>query len=420
MAWKRQFNAVANRIPIIRKLIMVTSVEPQFTDGEAHTVEDVGRVGKDLMNVLSGKGEGVARAPGLLITNEDVRSIRRYVNTGLSLPTKLEEVSQLVGGSDNGIAGLAPDAIAELHVGIQTHARSWSAIETNMQKVGSDLYVFSGNLITIATNVVDFIKGLESYQTLQVGDLTPAQIDQMPPVALMDQDSKKIPGLLALVDDLKVYIKDHSASTTRTRVGVTDFKRCLKDEIAPGVALKIRLARSGNAGDEIARLTADVDQLNNRINQKLAEYEEYSEYKWIGFWWGVIGGVVSYSIYGPKATAALSEKDHLIKEKRQVELTLKKQNRLLGDLLAFETSLQDLKTRIDGAASGVSNIESLWVLLEELVESSHDRIKNTNNALYLVSFVSRFQTLLVNWKEIQIHSFDLLTAFNNALEESAV
>ncbi|WP_057436060.1 alpha-xenorhabdolysin family binary toxin subunit A [Pseudomonas syringae group genomosp. 3] len=399
---------------------MVTSVEPQFTDGEAHTVEDVGRVGKDLMNVLSGKGEGVARAPGLLITNEDVRSIRRYVNTGLSLPTKLEEVSQLVGGSDNGIAGLAPDAIAELHVGIQTHARSWSAIETNMQKVGSDLYVFSGNLITIATNVVDFIKGLESYQTLQVGDLTPAQIDQMPPVALMDQDSKKIPGLLALVDDLKVYIKDHSASTTRTRVGVTDFKRCLKDEIAPGVALKIRLARSGNAGDEIARLTADVDQLNNRINQKLAEYEEYSEYKWIGFWWGVIGGVVSYSIYGPKATAALSEKDHLIKEKRQVELTLKKQNRLLGDLLAFETSLQDLKTRIDGAASGVSNIESLWVLLEELVESSHDRIKNTNNALYLVSFVSRFQTLLVNWKEIQIHSFDLLTAFNNALEESAV
>ncbi|RML40992.1 putative Binary cytotoxin component, partial [Pseudomonas syringae pv. maculicola] len=66
----------------------------------------------------------------------------------------------------------------------------------------------------------------------------------------------------------------------------------------------------------------------------------------------VIGGVVSYSIYGPKATAALSEKDHLIEEKRHIELTLKKQSRLLGDLLAFETSLQDLKTRIDGAASG--------------------------------------------------------------------
>ncbi|KPB96437.1 alpha-xenorhabdolysin family binary toxin subunit A [Pseudomonas syringae group genomosp. 3] len=399
---------------------MVTLVEPQFTDGEEHAVEDVSRVSKDLMDVLSGQGDGVARAPGLLITNEDVRRIRRYVNSGLALPTALDEVSQLTGGIDNAIPGLGPDAIAELHAGIQAHARSWSAIETNMQKVGGDLYVFSGNLINIATHVVDFIKGLESYQTLQVGELTPAQIDQMPPVALMDQDSRKIPGLLALVDDLKIHIKDHSASTTRTRVGVTDFKRCLKEEIAPGVALKIRLARSGSAGDEIARLTADVDQLNNRINQKLAEYEEYSEYKWIGFWWGPIVGALSYSIYGPKASAALGEKDHLIEEKRQVELTLKKQNRLLGDLLAFETSLQDLKTRIDGAASGVSNIESLWVLLEELVESSYDRIKNTNNAVYLVSFVSRFQTLMSNWKEIQVQSFDLLTAFNNALEESAV
>lgn len=86
-------------------------------------------------------------------------------------------------------------------------------------------------------------------------------------------------------------------------------------------------------------------------------------------------------------------------------------------MLAFETSLQDLKARVDGAASSVSNIESLWVLLEELVDASYDRIKNTNNALYLVSFVSRFQTLMSNWREIQVQAFDLLTAFNNALDE---
>ncbi|RMP29930.1 Binary cytotoxin component [Pseudomonas coronafaciens pv. atropurpurea] len=92
----------------------------------------------------------------------------------------------------------------------------------------------------------------------------------------------------------------------------------------------------------------------------------------------------------------------------------------MSDLLAFETSLQDLKARIDGAASGVSNIESLWVLLEELVESSYDRIKSTSNAVYLVSFVSRFQTLMSNWKEIQAQAFDLLTAFNNALDEPVV
>ncbi|KPX39885.1 alpha-xenorhabdolysin family binary toxin subunit A [Pseudomonas syringae pv. tagetis] len=398
---------------------MATTVALQLTDGKEHTVEDVSRVSKDLMDALTRQGADVVRAPGL-ITNDDVRRIRRYVNTGLELPTTLEEVSQLTGGQDNGIPGLGAAAIAELYVAIQAHARSWSEVETAMQKVGSDLYVFSGNLITIATNVVDFIKGLESYQTLQVGDLSPSQIDEMPPVALMDQDSRKLPGLLSLVDELKVYIKEHSASTTRTRVGVTDFKRRLQENIAPGVALKIRLAGSVSGDEEIARLVADVDQLNRRINQKLAEYEEYSEYKWIGFWWGPVGGAVSLSIFGPKASMALAEKDHLIGEKRQIEQKIKQFNALLSDLLAFETSLQDLKARVSGAASGVSNIESLWVLLEELVDSSYDRIKNTNNALYLVSFVSRFQTLMSNWKEIQVQAFDLLTAFNNVLDEPVV
>ncbi len=77
---------------------MVTTVEPQFTDGEAHSVEEVSRVSKDLMDTLTSRGAEVARAPGLLITNEDVRRIRRYVNTGLELPTALDEVSQLTGG----------------------------------------------------------------------------------------------------------------------------------------------------------------------------------------------------------------------------------------------------------------------------------------------------------------------------------
>ncbi|MGN2411385.1 alpha-xenorhabdolysin family binary toxin subunit A [Pseudomonas syringae] len=396
---------------------MSTAVESQLTDGKEHTVEDVSRVSKDLMDALTSQAADVARAPGLLITNEDVRRIRRYVNTGLSLPTKLEEVTHLVGGVDNGIPGLEPEAICDLYVGIQAHARSWSALETTMQKVGSDLHVFSGNLISIATNVVEFIKSLDSYQTLKVGDLTPGQIEQLPPVAIMDQDSKKLPGLLALVDDLKVYIKEHSASTTSTRVGVTEFKRRLKDDIAPDVALKIRLASSKDGDEEVTRLTAEVDQLNERINQKLAEYEEYSDYKWIGFWWGPLGGAISYSIYGPKASSALSEKDSLIEKKSQIEQKIKQFNKLLSDLLAFETSLQDLKARVDGAASGVSNIESLWVLLEELVDSSYDRIKNTNNAVYLVSFVSRFQTLMDNWKSIQSQAFDLLTAFNEALNE---
>ncbi|MFH7423245.1 toxin, partial [Pseudomonas syringae pv. tagetis] len=71
---------------------------------------------------------------------------------------------------------------------------------------------------------------------------------------------------------------------------MTDFKRRLQENIAPGLAINIMLAGSVSGDEEIARLVADVDQLNRRINQKLAEYEEYYEYKRIGFWWGQVVG----------------------------------------------------------------------------------------------------------------------------------
>lgn len=397
--------------------MMSTALKLELTDGEPHSVEEISRVSKDLMNVLAGSQPDTTRPPGLLITTEDVRRIRRYVNTALALPTELNEVQYLLGYEATDISGLEPQAIQALHVDIKAHAKTWTELETNMQKVGSDLYVFAGNLITIAVHMIEYVKSLDAYQTLQVGDLSPEQIDRMPPVELVEGDRKKLPGLLALVDDLKIYVKEHSASTTLTRVGVKTFKRVLKDDIAPGVSLKIRLVSSGSPEAEVNRLTEEIAHLNQRIEQKLAEYEEYSDYKWIGFWWGVIPGVISVSIYGPKATAALEEKDRLVEEKRKVEKNLEGVNMLLASLTAFETSLQDLKSRVDGAASGVSNIESLWVLLEELVDSSYDRIKNIHNGLYLVSFVSRFQTLMSNWTEIKGQAFDLLTAFNKALDE---
>lgn len=386
---------------------------------ENPTDDQLSQLGKDYFGLFSGKAPESERDPGLLVTNEDVRRIRRYVKTGLELPTDLEEVRQLLGGQESDIPGLEAEAIQTLYRGINGHARSWSPIEDDMKKVGSDLNVFAGNLITTSQELVAFIKGLESYQQRQVGDLTPEEIDRLPPVAILPEDQQKVPALLGLVNDLKGYINEHSASTQRVKGSVAMFKDNLKDTIAPSVSLKVQLISSNNTNEIISRLNADIALLNERINQKIAEYEEYSKYKWIGFWWGPIGGGISYSIWGPKAARVLREKDALVAEKRELEKQVEQYNRLLSSLLSFQTSLQDLQTRIDGASSSVANIESLWVLLEELVDSSYRKLDGITNAMYLVSFVSRFKTVISNWEDIRKQSWDLLTAFNNVLEEPA-
>lgn len=386
-------------------------------EDEIPTDDQLSQIGMDYFGLFSGDSPETERDPGLLITNEDVRRIKRYVKTGLELPTDLEQVRQLLGGQNSEIKGLEAEAIQELYLGINDHAKSWSPIERDMKAVGSDLNVFASNLITTSGEIVGFIKGLESYQQRQVGDLTPDEIDKLPPVALLPGEEQKIPALLGLVNDLKGYIGEHSASTQRVKNGVGTFKDMLKGTIAPGVSLKVQLIASADTDETIKQLTAQVELLNTRINEKLAEYESYSDYKWYGFWWGPIGGGISWSIYGPKAKQALREKDQLVAEKRTLEQQIEQLNRLLSSMLSLQTSLQDLQVRIDGAASSVSNLESLWVLLEELVDSSYGKLDGITNAMYLVSFVSRFKTVISNWEDIKKQSWDLLTAFNNVLDE---
>ncbi|WP_295476507.1 alpha-xenorhabdolysin family binary toxin subunit A [uncultured Pseudomonas sp.] len=390
----------------------------QTPDASGHHLDDLSQVGKDFINAAAGKGEGAFRDPGLLVTNEDVRAIRRYVNTGLALPTDLQQIRQLLGNYESTVAGLSPEDIQRLYGDIREHAASWSGLEDDMRAVGSDLHVFAGNLVSTTQDTIEFIQHLDSWRTLGLEDLTPEQLEQMPPTELVEGDRKKLPGLLALVGELKRHIQVHSASTLRVRDGAAQFKGRLREEIAPGVALKIQLANSVEAGNEVTELREELRRLNERIDQKTKEYEEYCKYRWVGFVWGVIGGAISLSIYGPKASAVLKEKDQLVKERNSLETKLRRLDKFLADLHEFETHLQDLKIRIDGAISGVSNVESLWVLLKDLVDSSYRQLESMDDVKLLVIFVSRFRTMIANWQEIQKQALDLLTAFNKAVEDS--
>ncbi|BAP43256.1 binary cytotoxin component [Pseudomonas sp. StFLB209] len=385
------------------------------TDAAQPDVSEISRVSNDFIRAASGVAQNAARDRGLLITNEDVRSIHRYVSSALALPSDIAQVRQLLGNYQSGIPGLQPEDVKQLYLTIQEHAASWAGLEDDMRAVGSDLHVFAGNLVRTAEDMVGFIQGLEAWRTLKLSELSVSEIEQMPMVELTDSDRRHLPGLLALVGDLKLHIADYSSSTRRVSQGLEAFKAHLRDRIRPEVARKIDLASSAEAGDNLVQLKDRIVLLNERINQKASEYEEYCGYRWVGFWWGPAGGAVSWSIYGPKAAEVLAQQSQLIDEKQTLETQLRQHDRFLGNLFAFESGMQDLRTRIEGAASSISNIESIWSLLEKLADDSHRRINDLDNALLLVVFVSRFRAVIANWQDIKEQAFNMLTAFNRVV-----
>jgi hypothetical protein len=383
------------------------------------SAEEAEAVSTRFMMAASGSHSDVVRSPGLLVTNEDVRRIKRYVEKGLGLPAELAQVEQLLGYKKIDIPGLEPRDMQVLYQDIKEHAETWSTIETGMKTVGTSLVVFSEDLESSGGAITAFVKGLESYQSTlgKVGDLTPEEIDKLPEVSLGEGDKKKIPTLLALVDDLRTTLDHHSKTATDLNSKISDFKDMLKDRIAPVVGLKIELCASNVSDKNIARLTAEIDIINTLIAEKLATYESYSNYKWLGVWWGPVGLAISASIYGPKAAATAAEKNALIAQKQALEQQVSDHDTLLSSLISFETSLQDLKDRIDGASGSASNLESMWGLIQGYIDSSYRKLEGITDATYLVIFVTRLESIISSWISIRKQAQDLLTAFNNVTAE---
>jgi hypothetical protein len=130
-----------------------------------------------------------------------------------------------------------------------------------------------------------------------------------------------------------------------------------------------------------------------------------------------VGFLITDSIFGEKAKKARVELEKLIREKQITEEKLVTSNTLLKSCRTFQTSLDDLLVRVEGAAGGASALESVWELILTYIDSSSKRLDRITNAMYLVSFVSRLNLMVSNWTEIKQQTEDLLNAFNNVAAE---
>lgn len=368
------------------------------------------------MGAVSGTLAGVERDEGLLVTNEDIRKIKRYVNASLALPTEVNLVEQLYNLNQLNIPGLSSVDMLTLYKTMKDHANTWSPLELQMKKVGADLHVFADNLTTSSNSVIDYLKTLPAYISGlgQIGTLSPEEIDNLPAIKLSEDEQRKIPVLLELVDELKAVISQHSQSTTSTKDSIAVFKQGLTNVIKPALGVKIALAQSRDLNAEIQKYNQRLDEINTRISEKQAEIEQYSKSKWWGLLGGAVGFIISSTIYGDKAKQARMELEALATERRGIADKIATTSALLAQLLDYQTNLQDLQVRVEGAAGSASNLESLWELIQVYIDSSSKRLEGVTNAMYLVSFVARLTTMVANWTSVKKQAGDLLTAFNNA------
>ena len=380
---------------------------------ETIPVEKLNDVTKHYVQALSERSQGGAGEPGLIVSHTDVRMIRRYVASALELPLGLDQVREVLGYEVADVAGLEPADIQGLYQTIQNHAQAWPDLETGIKDVGTDLVYFSDALRSSGETLITFVEGLEGYRNAigVLAELTPEVLGQMPAVEWTARDRKRQETLHALLDDLRLVIQDCSRSTCTVSSALSAFKRELKTRIGPSLGLKLTLIRRNNRDLRLADLNAELDELNREIQAQSDSFEDYLQRQWC---------LASFALTlaFPDGQAPLQTRlELLIARKRELVTRIRQDHALLASLAQLQTTIQELRIRVDAAASGASNLESLWILIQTYIDGSAKRLHNMTDATFLVVFVARLRSMILSWCEIKRYSQDLLAAFNNAIAE---
>ena len=364
------------------------------------------------VQALAGRTGG-GREPGLIVSETDVWTIRRYVASALELPSGLDEVRQVLGYEVADIAGLEPADFQDLYQAVQCHARAWPGLETGIKHVGTDLVYFSDALRSSGETLITFVEGLEGYRNAigVLGDLTSGTTEHQPVLEWTVRDRNRKATLDALLDDLRSIIADCSRSTAHVNAGLSAFKRELKTRIGPSLGLKLTLIRRNNRDLRLADLNTELEALNREIQAQSDSFEDFLQRQWCLA--SFAHGLVFPDGQAPQQTRL----ELLMAQKRELVTRIRQDHALLASLAQLQTMVQELRIRVDAAASGASNLESMWILIQTYIDGSARRLHNMTDATFLVVFVARLRSMILSWSQIKQHSQDLLTAFNNAIAQ---
>ncbi len=393
--------------------------EPQNTTLDITDIADkpVYAAVHDYLQVAAGNHSQSARQPGLYLVNEDLQKVKRFCRHVNQLPVKYHEVVSYIGYSE-APQGLGPNGIATLHISLQDVAGVWASVEAHMIKVAAALVAFSGELGSFGNSIIDLIRGMASYKSHEgrTVDITGDDLASLPHTPLLDSDLRALPSLVDLTQELVLTVDGHKRDAQKVKTHIEYFRaglRTARDDIAR----KLTQAVVYDGSEQIITLNEELARHNVQLEELGNTYSTYTNYAWVGAWWGPVGAAITLSIYGPKASQVKKDYEKKIEQKKALEKRVASINKLMHGLLRLETDLQNMQLLTEEALSGAGNMENIWTVIGAYINSSVERIRTTQNATTLFLFEVRLSHMLAQWSNVEKDARVLMEVLNRDAEE---
>lgn len=366
------------------------------------------------------------REPGLILTKEQLKNLKRYEIAGLALPIEINNVINYLGYASGAGRGLEAVDFQAMFKRIHAHASTWNPLRTDLMSVGHKLQVFAGEMEIHGQTMDEIVADvrqlslLEQYDTRTLEDVRRLELElgsKFPGIKLDARDKETVSEFSYHLDKIFENIKQQEADAKGIQTRLDAFSYTLSNQVAPEIKLKLATIKNNDLSDQIKALNDIIERRAKDIDEKTREYKDLvKQSAGSAGTFNIIG--LAMAIYiGVEAERVRKERDRLRAEQNQSIAEMQTKNRILASLNRVHLDLQDLDLIVIDADIATKNLVTVWNKLSIFISQSSDRVDGINDALSVRQFINAFRLVVKPWQTIEKDAEALLLVFKQADDE---
>ncbi|MEG1039919.1 MAG: alpha-xenorhabdolysin family binary toxin subunit A [Pseudomonas sp.] len=351
---------------------------------------------------------------GLTLTREHIVTLNQYANHVLSLPVEQKDVVLWLGYTSIAEPALMPAKMTEMNQRLQNHGRSWMPLSDNSKRLGFELAACADGINTTGTEVLQILentkalgKKKEAWETIR--------FDQ--PISLGADDKSTVVDLVEYMEVLRGDVDKFAERVTAVREETERFRDEARESLIPAVLEKTEAIKRQKAAGLTQQLREDLVELDKEISRLEAEYDQYLKAALSGLAAGVLGAVITGSIYGSKAEKARKERNKLQRQRRDKSQQLKAAVRLEGLVEELGTQMGQMETRLRDVVTASSHLQSAWQLIGVYIDASIEHLGRIESNQQLYKFAMFFKRFISQWDDIEKFARHMNQVFDDASSE---
>ncbi|WP_043197662.1 alpha-xenorhabdolysin family binary toxin subunit A [Pseudomonas putida] len=356
---------------------------------------------------------GGAQQIGSLLTADNLKVIKQYVNTVNHLPRSLVEIEREV---DYAALGIEASMVYDLYVALHRHAYEWDILERSIKQLGPEIELFADSLVQRGSSLLENLENSDVFMAIKKRKAE--QGDDVYTAELSEEEQAQIASVLTLgISELVRGIE-----ATRRRIDEVDaranwFNNEIKRELKPRMGRLLKHFEEKVSHEETLEKRRQLDQWDEQIDQLKSEYDANVGYAFTGILLGPIGLVITGGVFGHKAENIRATKNVLIERRDELARALGKLAPALNDFERVSTLVRDLQFRCKDLSAATKRLADVWLFLASYANNSVNEAKELSTISQLESFVHDFSEVIKPWTKIGSICHLLSELFNELIEE---